>query len=204
MRFAHLGLGFRFAHLGVQDIHPEIGVVLDRIRTHVFGTGRRPRGCSVAMRVAQWPRVLAKLGPGLAPVLRGGLGPARLGLRPVHGSRWLFGNLLGDWFRRRLWGSFANLDSPVSRRRLARVRVRAGVVMVVTNDRNLTGQLGDRDGVTIAASPPAPSGRGAGDPLPGQQLGHRDLPVTGALCFGVWSRHGLLPLDRLAAFRSAG
>lgn len=94
----------------------------------------------------------------------GGLGPARLGLRPVHGSRWLFGNLLGDWFRRRLWGSFANLDSPVSRRRLARVRVRAGVVMVVTNDRNLTGQLGDRDGVTIAASPPAPSGRGAGDP----------------------------------------
>lgn len=132
------------------------------------------------------------------------VGPARLGLRPVHGSRWLFGNLLGDWFRRRLWGSFANLDSPVSRRRLARVRVRAGVVMVVTNDRNLTGQLGDRDGVTIAASPPAPSGRGAGDPLPGQQLGHRDLPVTGALCFGVWSRHGLLPLDRLAAFRSAG
>ncbi len=63
LRFAHLGLGFRFAHLGVQDIHPEIGVVLDRIRTHVFGTGRRPRGCSVAMRVAQWPRVSLSSGP---------------------------------------------------------------------------------------------------------------------------------------------
>src|SRR5262249_53923673 len=78
------------------------------------------------------------------------------------------------------------------------------VVIIVTDDRNVTGQLGNRDGVVVAAStaPPPGSRRGTNRPVPGQQFGHRDRPGLGAFRLGVWSGHDLSPLDRLAAFRS--
>ncbi len=72
--------------------------------------------------------------------------------------------------------------------------VRAGVSGRL-NDRNLTGQLGDVM-ASRAASPPAP-----GRPCLASNSATEICRLPGSR---VWSRYGLLPLDRLAAFRSAG
>jgi hypothetical protein len=50
------------------------------------------------------------------------------------------------------------------------------VAVVVADDRNFTGQLGDRNRVAVAAPSPTPTSdrRGAKRPIFGQQFGHRD------------------------------
>ena len=107
------------------------------------------------------PRVGAELGPGSLR-LRRRLGPARLGYPTSR--RTLPAVPL---FR----GRFGRRD-----------RVLVLFLVHVADHRNLAGQLGDRDGVAVAAATAtAPGDRGgANGPIPGQQFGHRDRPGAGS------------------------
>src|ERR1700742_3716 len=180
--------------------------MFQRSKTHALAPGGLPGpagpfGC-VGVALPQGPRVFAAFGPRRALGLRRRLGPARFGLRPVGGR----GPVLGD-LSRPLGGDRTGFGTRLGRR-LGNLGGSVGgvcglVFVVVTDDRDLTGQLGDRHRITVAAPPPAPPGdrRGADGPVLSQQFGHRDRPSARALVLEVWSGHGLSPLDRLL-FRS--
>src|SRR6185503_16450375 len=68
------------------------------------------------------------------------------------------------------------------------------VNFVLPEDRDLTGQLRDCDGVAVATTPPAPAadGRGTDRAVPCQQLRDRDRSCAAVAVF--WSCHRVLPL----------